>query len=94
MMTRAELVERLSVERHLPLPPTPKPGLAAVPVGDDWEIVIPRDSRELQHARQLELDTAVESFNHEQRNEERRSKAAPRLVKKGMIYVAEKRPAA
>jgi hypothetical protein len=86
-MNRAQLVELLSVERHLPLPPKPKPGLT---LNEDWEVVIPRDSREMQHARQLELDTAVESFNHDQRNKERRSEAAPRLVKKGLIYVQDR----
>lgn len=89
MMSRAELVERLAVERHLPLPPIPPAGLATKVVGGEWEIVVPRDSAEIQHTRQLELDTAVESFNHEQRNKERRAEAAPRMVKKGLIYVSK-----
>lgn len=76
-MTRAELVELLQVERHLPLPPVPKEG-------------VPYDDPKMQRARQQELDTAVESFDLDQRNKKRRAEATPRLVKKGLIYRQER----
>jgi len=74
-MNRAQLVELLAVERHLPLPPVPKAG----------EIY---EDPKMQYARRVELMTAVESFEVDQRNKKRRA-ATPKLVKKGLIYVAE-----
>lgn len=49
-MTRAELVEQLQVERHLPLPPIPKAGM-------------PHDTAKEQHARRVELMAEVEEFD-------------------------------
>lgn len=80
-MTRAELVERLSVERQLPLPAVPKEG-------------VPYDDPKVQEMRRIEIDTAVESFDHEQRNKKRRAAARPLLEKKGLTHVPRKRAAA
>jgi hypothetical protein len=55
-MNRAQLVELLSVERFLPLPPAPKAG----EVYDD-----PKD----QYSRRLELSEAVKAYEHDHRDD-------------------------
>lgn len=80
-MTKDELLEALLVERHLPLPAVPKEG-------------VPYDDPKVQEMRRIEIDTAVESFDHEQRNKKRRAAARPLLVKKGLTHVPRKSTAA
>ncbi|MFC0626145.1 hypothetical protein [Kribbella deserti] len=80
MMTRAELLELLTVERHLPLPPAPRPGL-------------PHDSAADQRARRQILKAEVEAFEQAHpndfgsRHKPRNSDETVTFVRRGLIYV-------
>lgn len=71
-MTRDELLELLLVERHLPLPPAPKPG---VPYDD------PRD----QYTRRASLLADVDAF--EKDSARRRPDEGVQFERRGAILV-------
>lgn len=80
-MTKDELLEALLVERHLPLPPSPKAG-------------IPYDHPKDQHARRTALLEEIDEFEKDPGRKRPSEDDAPRFVRRGAILVSVKEDAA
>lgn len=76
-MTKTELLELLLVERHLPLPTTPKPG----EIYDD-----PAD----QAARRADLEAAVDSFEKDPGRKRPSQDEPVKLVQRKGIWIADR----